>query len=191
MPSSYLFTNMITTIDARSSKTPQKAYAGRNKWAKVPSELSPPSIFLWTDCLSKVNQSNERIDPAAPKPAVYPFPHPGLFMSTSSAEHCERYIVNWLVSRSAWINRVQTQICTGDIPTAQMWRDFLNALPSKLSSTLEGSHSAKMIQAAVNLFGEGFVDLHSSFESDSQSVVVWRDRELNLRSFTAWPQQVR
>ena len=183
---------MVTTIDARSSKTPQKAYASRNKWAEVPSELSLPSIFLWTDCLSKVDQSSERIDPAAPKPAVYPFPHPGLFMSTSSAERRRRYIVNWLVSRSAWINRVQMQICTGDIPTTQMWRDFLNALPSELSSTSEGSHSAKMIQAAVNLFGEEFVDLYSSsFESGSQSVVVWRDRELNLHSFTSWPQQVR
>ena len=49
-----------------------------------------------------------------------------------------------------------------------------------------------MIQAAVNLFGEEFVDLYSSsFESGSQSVVVWRDRELNLHSFTSWPQQVR
>jgi hypothetical protein len=78
------------------------------------------------------------------------------------------------------------QIQLGDIPTTQMWRDFLNSLPSASQGTSKNTRSAKEIQTVKELFGEVFIDLHSfNVEVDSLAAVSWRDTVLDLRDFNS------
>ncbi|KAF9231393.1 hypothetical protein BU15DRAFT_82460 [Melanogaster broomeanus] len=146
----------------------------------------PPATKKPNEALSAAEQSPRRVCPGAPKPAVYPFPPPGLFMTTKSLERKARYFSSWLTVRSAWINRVYVQIWLGDIPTTQMWHDFLNGLPSTSQGISKTTRSAKEVQTVKELFGEEFIDLHSyNIKAEELAAVTWRDTVLDLRDFNS------
>ncbi|KAF9229984.1 hypothetical protein BU15DRAFT_35925, partial [Melanogaster broomeanus] len=173
------------------SNSQGKVKKAKDKWSDVDSELSPPSIVIWKEARSAVDQAPHRVRADVPKPAVYPFPDPALFMTVKSDERKALYFRNWLLSRPAWINRVYIQVCSDSVPTAQMWRDFLYCMGEvhQTSSTL--TRSAKDIEATARLFGPEFLDLHSSAaDADTLAAVSFRDIVLDLRDFSQVSKEV-
>ncbi|KAF9230023.1 hypothetical protein BU15DRAFT_84156 [Melanogaster broomeanus] len=156
------------------ARKPNERGFTRDKWSDVDSELSPPSIVIWKEARSAVDQAPHRVRADVPKPAVYPFPDPALFMTPP-----------------AWINRVYIQVCSDSVPTAQMWRDFLYCMGEvhQTSSTL--TRSAKDIEATARLFGPEFLDLHSSAaDADTLAAVSFRDIVLDLRDFSQVSKEI-
>jgi len=103
---------------------------------------------------------------------AYFFPHPASFVRGDLAEHKERYICNWLVSRSAWI----TCLLASDASPVPLrsWHDFLNLIPATFAS----SHSGQQLQASADIFGPSFIK--TTHEEPSE--VQFRDLTLNLAS---------
>ncbi|KAF9231868.1 hypothetical protein BU15DRAFT_81891 [Melanogaster broomeanus] len=80
------------------------------QWPQLYSDkYPPPSIVIWKEAWSAVDQAPHRVWADVPKPAVYPFPDPALFMTVKSDECKALYFRNWLLSCPAWINRVYIQ----------------------------------------------------------------------------------
>ncbi|KAF9229886.1 hypothetical protein BU15DRAFT_69667, partial [Melanogaster broomeanus] len=167
------------------ARRPNECGFTRDKWSDVDSEHSPPSIVIWKEARSAIDQAPHRVRADVPKPAVYPFPDPALFMTVKSDERKALYFRNWLLSCPAWINCVYAQICSDTVPTAQMWRNFLYCMGEVHQTSSTITRSAKDIEAAARLFGPEFLDLHSSAaDADTLAAVSFQDIVLDLCDFT-------
>ena len=109
-----------------------------------------PYCQMCTVVFQDVDKDAKRVHASVPK-IVYFFLHPALFVNGDSKEWRERYLRNWLVSRSAWITHLSISDPSPVVP--HCWHDFLNTIPTTIAST----HSGCQLQALANLFGPDFV----------------------------------
>jgi len=128
-------------------------------------------MFSWNVAFQDADKNANRVRANAPKMAYF-FPHLASFVRGDSAERKERYIHNWLVSRSAWITRLSASDASPVPPRS--WCDFLNLIPATFAS----SHSGQQLQASANIFGPSFIK--TTHEEPLE--VQFRDLTLNLAS---------
>lgn len=176
LPFTLLFIDVIL-LDPRSS-----AVGGRKngKRATIPTPVSdlwtdpvhsaiPSDVYCWRTAFQDVDKDPKRVRANAPKLAYF-FPHPALFVNGDSKERRERYLRNWLASRSAWVTRLS--IADPSPVAPRHWRDFLNTIPATITST----HSGIKLRESANLFGPEFVGVTQGTTSEVQ----FRDITLNF-----------
>ena len=129
----------------------------------------PSDIFSWCTAFQDVDKDAKRVHANAPKIAYF-FLHLALFVNGDSKEQRERYLHNWLVSRSTWITHLS--ISDPSPVVSRCWRDFLNTIPATIAST----HSGHQLQASANLFSPEFVRVTQGTASEVQ----FQDITLNL-----------
>ena len=119
----------------------------------------PSDVYSWRTAFQDVDKDAKRVHASVPKIAYF-FPHPALFVNGNLKEWRERYLHNWLVSRSAWITHLSISDPSPVVP--RCWRDFLNTIPATITST----HSGRQLQASADLFGPDFVRVTQTTASE-------------------------
>lgn len=86
-----------------------------------PSELLPPQIPVWAECLAAVDQKAETIGKFN-----YLVPEPALIIGPEDRARKFRYLCNWVLAREPWLYMV-THLAFQQQPIHQQWwRDYLN-----------------------------------------------------------------
>ena len=116
-------------------------------------------MYSWRTAFQDVDKDAKRVRASVPKIAYF-FPHPALFVNGDLKERRERYLHNWLVSRSAWITCLSILDPSPVVP--HCWHNFLNTIPATIAST----HSGPQLQASADLFSPDFVRVTQTTASE-------------------------
>ncbi|KAH7904647.1 hypothetical protein BJ138DRAFT_1106643, partial [Hygrophoropsis aurantiaca] len=136
---------------------------------------------------SHTASARESADPKRVKSLIvdrgYRFPEPLLLVTPAAPERKKLFVANWLAVWPLWISRVDHNP-PAKFPSPQIWRDFLNSIPSEESLAITAARRAaegrspttaaiarKMV--AKELFGEDLLDVQGTTWAIKDSV-EWR-----------------
>ena len=155
----WLYSLIDRPPDARPTAHPSQI-RGRNKFEPFAHEWVTPVVDSWKWALSTVDLST----PARPGSEIWGrwLPEPATLLGSANVERRDRYIINWLRIRPAWLYllRHRSARVTG-VPT-QWWRDVLNGNPPTGANT--ETHRARRWTNIRSVFGQVLED--SQYDDD-------------------------
>jgi len=116
---------VLTILPTVTSIPKVNKSGGRDKFGEPPGVgvTVPLPMPVWADALRQVDQDPKRRHPNNIGQG-YVIPDPGMFTSTTRTE---KYLINWLATRSAWLHKISMSY-QGFMPIpAAKWRDWLNS----------------------------------------------------------------
>ncbi|KAI0350259.1 hypothetical protein OH77DRAFT_1413343 [Trametes cingulata] len=144
---------------------------GRDKFLEYDHRWMPPPLPAWKEAM----ESTDRSGLAKPSADLWGYwvPEPALLVGSLSNDRVERYIMNWLRLRPAWLYLLQTKCSGATRVSAQWWRDYLNGLD--FASGQPSTRAGKRKEAVAKAFA-GVLDMKDYQEN--QSTVAWFSHRL-------------
>jgi len=165
----------------------------RNKWEDLRCPENPECINFWTSAFRKVDKDKNRVKQGLVDRG-YRFPEPALLITPGSPERKKLFVANWLAARPLWISHVDHNP-PEHFPSPQLWRDFLNSIPSDESlasaSSTAGRPTATAARkrAAKDLFGEDLLDAQGPTWAIGNTL-EWRNRTISVESLSDPPPRL-
>ena len=165
----------------------------RNKWDDLRCPENPESIGFWTSAFQKVDKDPKRIKQGHVDRG-YRFPEPAILVTPASPERKKLFIANWLTARPLWISHVDHNP-PQKFPSPQIWRDFLNSIPSEESMTGASSSTGVLTAAATrkrtakDLFGEDLLDVQGATWAIGNTL-EWRGQTISVDSLSDPPARL-
>lgn len=149
--------------------------------------------MFWTSAFQKADKDKGRIKQGLVDRG-YRFPEPALLVTPGSPERKKLFVANWLAARPLWISHVDHNP-PDKFPSPQLWRDFLNSIPSEetlaraSSSTGAPTATAMRKRAAKDLFGEDLLDVQGTTWA-IQNTLQWRNETISVESLCDPPTRL-
>ena len=152
---------------------PSHTRGGRDKFEDKTHAWMPSTLTAWRFAMESVDRRG-----AAKLSADlwgYWIPEPSLLIGPQTEERIERYLMNWLRVREAWLYLLALPDTPATRAAPQWWRDYLQGYTN--DSTPEGnSRRALRIAKVKEIFCRAF--LMEDFDEDVQRPVKWFDHKL-------------
>ncbi|KAI6040020.1 hypothetical protein EDC04DRAFT_2894519 [Pisolithus marmoratus] len=157
--------------------------SGELKWEEpdLPEIPKPHGLFMmaWKVADKNLEQIKlERVD------LGYCFPKPTLFTNVTSLECKKTYFLNWLAACPLWLSQVDVPP-PSKFPSPQMWRDFLNMIPTEQQSS---TRSAASKSAVRDILGDDIVHLAQGLVGVLEAI-TWHGMEVKVASLSDPPLQ--
>ena len=159
---------------------------GRDKFEDKRHAWMPSTLPAWKYAMESV----DRRGPAKPSAELWGYwiPEPSLLVGPQTQERIERYIMNWLRVRDAWLYLLALPDTPATRAAPQWWRDYLQGYTA--DATPEGdTRRAHRIARVKEVFGRAF--LMEDFDDDVPHPVQWFHRKLasldhHIAPFILW-----
>ncbi|KAI0362328.1 hypothetical protein OH77DRAFT_43594 [Trametes cingulata] len=135
---------------------------GRDKFMELPHKWMPPALPAWQQAM----ESTDRTAPAKHPTELWGYwvPEPALLVGPVADERTERYIMNWLRMRPAWLYLLRAPRQSVPLVSAQWWRDYLNGLNTP-SNPQNPTRTAQRREKIAKVFS-GVLDMKDYQEGD-------------------------
>ena len=113
-------------------------------------------------------QAVDRSAPAKDPIWGYWIPEPALLLGPQERTRVNRYIMNWLRVRPAWLYMLRMSSSSARKVSSQSWRTFFNGVPDDPSNI---TRSGRRIQEIKSIFGDFFAE--AALDPSTQAPVPW------------------
>ncbi|KAI0356349.1 hypothetical protein OH77DRAFT_1495659 [Trametes cingulata] len=146
---------------------------GRDKFLEVDHKWMPPPIPAWKEAM----ESTDRSGPAKPPEQLWGYwvPEPALLVGPIAEERVERYIMNWLRLKPAWLYLLRTSDSAAPRVAPQWWRDYLNG-PKRTHGDVTTRTGQQRYEAIKKVFS-GALDMKDFYEGEG--AVSWFSHRLD------------
>jgi hypothetical protein len=141
-------------------------------------------VSSWVTAFKQVNRDRSHIR-LGHVDRQYRFPEPPILLTLSTPERRKLFCANWLAARPLWISRIEHNP-PPQLPTPQIWRDFLNSIPTNVSVAKTTTQSGREKLAAKELFGDALVQVQSDTWA-GRDTVEWRGQQIAIVSLADPP----
>ncbi|KAI0711246.1 hypothetical protein C8Q76DRAFT_623114, partial [Earliella scabrosa] len=137
---------------------------GRDKFQDVNHPFMPAALDSWARAMREVDRSA----PAKTGIWGYWIPEPGLLVGPQEPIRVERYLMNWLRVREAWLYKLRMSDLRAPNVSSQSWRTFFNGVPDDPTNH---TRSGRRIREIQSIFGDSFGE--ATLDPSTQAPVCW------------------
>ncbi|KAF9226118.1 hypothetical protein BS17DRAFT_867682 [Gyrodon lividus] len=136
-----------TMSNSPSNNPSNIAKGSRDKWQELTTPEMPPACSMWWKAIDLVDKNSFRVK-CSLLDCGYCVLDPAILLTSQSPDHKRIVMANWLTVCPLWLSHVNHNP-PSKFPAPQLWRDFLNSIPSQ--EQLDGITAERANQGKIDV----------------------------------------